>query len=106
AAGAARCFVTGRRAGATARDVTDGRVIWTTDEPSSVPPVAAGTRVAFVGTNDVRGHEQATGRLIWRAEFDGPPTLAFGAVDRIGVVVDGSVRAWDAAGGSPVRAVV
>ena len=102
--GDTRVFVSGPRTGVSAHDAIDGKIAWTSDEPSAIPPVIAGSNVVLVGESELRVLDQKTGQVRFSAAIQGLPALSFSVFDRIGVVVDGGIRAWDLKGAEAWRA--
>lgn len=102
--GDGRVFVADPRSTTTAHDTKDGHVLWISEDATVLSPVIVGASLLLIGETDVRVVSQSTGQPVFRAQFDGRPVLAFAAGDRMGVVLEGAIEAWNLKGEPAWRA--
>lgn len=114
-AGDAVVVVARADAGLSAFAAKDGAALWSSPVVATVPPVLASETVVVAARGVLRGIATATGDGVWQAELDAGPSLLFAVADRVGAVIAGEMRVWDAAGtlvwraklgGTPVTPVV
>ena len=96
--GDTRVFLSGPGQVVNAHDAADGRVVWSSTEPVVVPPVITGTNLVLVGATKLAVVQQSSGKTMFSAPFEGKPSLAFSTTDRVGVVLESSLQAWDMKG--------